>query len=161
MSASIALNTSELQQISQSKEIRSLELWLLARKINKAAVIVKKQWHKLSEEDREKLKSLAYNLTDDRTGLSGVIANFFSLVRLTIIVANGQTDALIAYCKAMSLLIDNIFEAVEQDDPEYQAVLSDTLQELTSHSGSSSKVLKPGETRGWLRSLSDQALNEV
>jgi len=161
MSATIALNTKELQQISQSKEIGSLELLLLARKINKAAIIVKKQWHKLSDEDREKLKILAYKLAESPYGLGSLISKFFSLIRLTIIVANGQTDAFIAYCKAMNLLIDNIFEAVERDDPEYQAVLSDTLQELTSNSGSSGKVLKPGETRGWLRSLSDQALNEV
>jgi hypothetical protein len=161
MSATIALNTTELQQISQSKELRSLELLLLARKINRAAVIVKKQWHKLSDEEREKLKNLAYDLSESRSGLASVISKFLSLVRITIIVANGQADALIAYCEAMNSLVDNIFEAIERDEPEYQAVLSETLQELISDAGSSSKVLKQGETRGWLRNLSDQALNEV
>lgn len=161
MSATIALNTTELQEISQSKELRSLELLLLARKINRAAVIVKKQWHKLSDEEREKLKNLAYDLSESRSGLASVISKFLSLIRITIIVAYGQADALIAYCEAMNSLVDNIFEAVERDEPEYQAVLSETLQELISDSGSSSKVLKPGETRGWLRNLSDQALNEV
>lgn len=161
MSATIALNTTELQQISQSKELRSLELLLLARKINRAAVIVKKQWHKLSDEEREKLKNLAYDLSESRSGLGSVISKFLSLIRITIIVANGQADALIAYCEAMNSLVDNIFEAVERDEPEYQAVLSETLQELISDAGSSSKVLKPGETRGWLRNLSDQALSEI
>lgn len=161
MSATIALNTTELQEISQSKELRSLELLLLARKINRAAVIVKKQWHKLSDEEREQLKNLAYELSETRSGLGGVISKFLSLVRVTIIVANGQADALIAYCEAMNSLVDNIFEAVERDEPEYQAVLSETLQELISDAGSSSKVLKQGETRGWLRNLSDQALSEI
>lgn len=161
MSATIALNTTELQEISHSKELRSLELLLLARKINRAAVIVKKQWHKLSDEEREQLKNLAYELSESRSSLGKVISKFLSLIRITIIVANGQADALIAYCKAMNSLVDNIFEAVERDEPEYQAVLSKTLQELIFDAGSSSKVLKPGETRGWLRNLSDQALNEV
>ncbi|MFB2981504.1 hypothetical protein [Microseira sp. BLCC-F43] len=161
MSATIALNTTELQKIYQSKELRYLELLVLARKINRAAVIVKKQWHKLSDEEREKLKNLAYDLSESRSGLASVISKFLSLVRITIIVANGQADALIAYCEAMNSLVDNIFEAVERDEPEYQAVLSETLQELIYDAGSSSKVLKQGETRGWLRNLSDQALNEV
>jgi esterase/lipase len=161
MSATIVFNTKELQQISQSKEIRYLELFLLARKLNRAAVIVKKQWHKLSDEERENLKKLAYNLTESRSGLGSVISKFLTLIRIAIIVTNGQADALIAYCKAMNSLVDNIFEAVEKDKPEYQAVLLESLQQLTSDSASSGKVLKPGETRGWLRNLSDQALNEI
>ncbi|MBC6478721.1 MAG: hypothetical protein GDA56_14075 [Hormoscilla sp. GM7CHS1pb] len=89
-----------------------------------------------------------------------MVLSFLHSIRAIFVVATGQADALIAYYQAVYLLINNIFDAVERDDPEYQAVLSDTLQELISdpHSG---KVLKKEETRGWLRSLSDKAIREV
>jgi len=69
MEASIVIDTREIKQISQSKEIRPRSLMVLANKINTAAVRIKKQWHKFSIEDREKLENLADQLTEPSRGI--------------------------------------------------------------------------------------------
>ncbi|WP_257237100.1 hypothetical protein [Nostoc sp. 'Peltigera malacea cyanobiont' DB3992] len=62
--------------------------------------------------------------------------------------------------KALDTLVDTILDAVERQDPSYQAVLSDTLEQL--YSGTiQGKELKTEETRDWLRSISDRAISEV
>lgn len=160
MEAAIVIDTREIQQISQAKEIRPRSLMVLAKKINTAAVKIEKQWHKISIADREKLENLADKLTEPSRGMRSWFLNFLHSIRAIFIVATGQADALIAYDRAVDLLINNIFDAVEREDPEYQAVLSDTLQELISEPNSG-KVLKKEETRGWLRSLSYRAIRKI
>lgn len=160
MFADLSIDIREIEDISKSKEAPTLDLMVLAQKINRIAINIKKSWHKLPVEEREKLQKLAYQLTEPRQGLDGLFSQFLSRIRLIIIVATGQTDALIAYSQAFDLLIDNIFDAIERSDSIYEETLSETLDELIADP-ESGKVLQAGETRGWLRSLSDKALNQI
>lgn len=72
----------------------------------------------------------------------------------------GQEEAFRFCINALDCLVDNILDAVEREDPGYQQVLSDTLEELTSNSESGEPI--NADRRGeWLQQLSDKVLRKV
>ncbi|MBE9056848.1 hypothetical protein [Sphaerospermopsis sp. LEGE 08334] len=54
----------------------------------------------------------------------------------------------------------SILDCIEQDNPSYQAVLSDTLEELRLNYEHIPEV-KPEDSSAWLRNIFDKAIAEV
>ncbi len=79
---------------------------------------------------------------------------------MLFINATNQTVAFRSCIEALDMLVENILDAVEHENSSYQAVLSDTLEQLYLNKVQG-KVLEAEETREWLRNLSDSALREV
>ena len=57
-------------------------------------------------------------------------------------------------------MVDTILDCIEQNDPGYQAVLSDTLEELRLNYERIPEV-KPEDSSAWLRNIFDEAIAEV
>ena len=72
---------------------------------------------------------------------------------MVFIKATGQEEAFHDCIDALDCLVDNILDAIEREDPDYQQVLSDTLEELSSNPGSGEPV--NADKRGWLQQVSD------
>lgn len=90
----------------------------------------------------------------------GLKSKIWSKIYLLFLVVTNQTEAFMSCIKALDTLVDTILDAVERQDPNYQAVLSDILEQL--YSGTiQGKELKTEETCDWLRSISDRAIREV
>lgn len=56
-------------------------------------------------------------------------------------------------------LVDAIFSAIESADPAFNQSLFDDIAELVQEPDQG-KEIKPEDVRGWLRSLSDKALEQ-
>ncbi|MEH2382787.1 MAG: hypothetical protein V7K27_28530 [Nostoc sp.] len=161
MSTAIVIFTHEFEQIRQRKIGSSSNFEQLTAKIRKLTHRVKQEWSDLAVEDREGLKEFAYKWLEPPTkGVFSLKSKIWAIIYLLYLHTTNQTEAFRSCMKAMDTLIDTILDAVEREDPSYQAVLSDTLEQL--YSGTmQSKELKPEETRDWLRSISDRAIREV
>ncbi|MEH2193889.1 MAG: hypothetical protein V7K98_14805 [Nostoc sp.] len=161
MSTAIVIFTHEFEQIRQRKISPSSNFEQLTAKIRKLTRRVKQEWSNISVEDREGLKEFAYDwLEPSAKGVFGLKSKIWSKIYLLFLVVTNQTEAFMSCIKALDTLVDTILDAVERQDPSYQAVLSDTLEQL--YSGTiQGKELKTEETRDWLRSISDRAIREV
>ena len=73
---------------------------------------------------------------------------------------SSQRESYNACIDAIDFLVDTILDCVEQDDPGYQAVLSDTLEELRLNYERIPEV-KPEDSSAWLRNIFDEAIAEV
>lgn len=161
MSTAIVIFTHEFEQIRQRKLGDKPNFEQLTAKIRKLTHRVKQEWSDLPVEDREGLKEFAYDwLEPPAKSVFGLKNKIWAIIYFLFLRATNQTEAFNSCIKAMDVLIDTILDAVERQDPSYQAVLSDTLEQL--YSGTiQGKELKPEETRDWLRSISDRAIGEV
>lgn len=158
--AVLVINPYEIEQIRQRKVSPLSKFDEIAARLRRAAKLVKEKWDNFSDEDREFLKQLAYELIEPPK------RDWLYLVRLIRakiswhFMSTSEQEAFKSCIEALDVLVENILDAVERQDPGYQAVLSDTLEQLYS-SETESKVIEVEETREWLRNLSDQAVGEV
>lgn len=159
MSTAIIIDPREIQQI-RHRTINSSRFTMLGRKIHRLAKVVKQEWENFSLEDRETLKKLAYDLIEPSSRLSSLWLKLWDKVYMVFIKVTRQEQALYFCLDALDCLIDNILDAIERENADYQQVLSDTLEELSSNPGVGEPV--DADTRGkWLQQLSDKALKEV
>lgn len=160
MSTAILIDYYEIQRISQRKVSPSSRFDEIAVKVCTLAKKVKQEWNNFSDEDREMLKELAYTISEPKKSVFNPWHKIWARTYMLFLAVTNQLEAFDSCIKALDMLVENIFDAIERQDCGYQAVLSDTLEQL--HSGKEQgKVLKPEETREWLRNLSDSALEEV
>jgi len=159
-SVAVLIDSYEIQQIWQRKVSPSSRFDEIAARLRRIAKIVKQEWNNFPLENREQLKELAYTLIEPRKGLPNLKRAIWVAVYMLFIKATNQTAEFHSCIEALDMLVDNILDAVEQEDPSYQAALSDTLEQLYSKKVQG-KVLEVEGTREWLRNLSDSALGEI
>jgi len=159
-SVAVLIDSYEIQQIWQRKVSPSSRFDEIAARLRRIAKIVKQEWNNFPLENREQLKELAYTLIEPRKGLPNLKRAIWVAVYMLLIKATNQTAEFHSCIEALDMLVDNILDAVEQEDPSYQAALSATLEQLYSKKVQG-KVLEVEETREWLRNLSDSALGEI
>ena len=83
-----------------------------------------------------------------------------SKIYLLFLNLSSQRESFDACVDAIDFLVDTILDCIEQDDPGYQAVLSDTLEELRLNYERIPEV-KPEDSSAWLRNIFDKAIAEV
>lgn len=140
MSTAIILNPHEIRQL-QRRTVNPSKFTTLGIEIRRAAKVIKKEWKNFSPEDREMLKSLAYDLIEPRPWcLDNLWLKLQARVYMLFIRATGQEQALYFCLDALDCLIDNILDAVERENPDYQQVLLDTLEEVSTNPGAGEPV---------------------
>lgn len=131
----------------------------LGQTICEQAEAIKKEWNSYLQEDREALKSVAYNLLESPKGINGLASSIWAKAYMVYVKLTNQQQAFYFYFDALDVLIDTILDAVERDDVGYQQVLLDTLNEINSNLDAGEVV--DTNTREWLHELSNQALKEI
>lgn len=159
MSTAIIIDPREIQQIHH-RTVNPSRFTMLGRKIHRLAKAVKQEWKNFSLEDRETLKELAYDLIESPKGVSSLWLKLWVTPYMVFIKVTRQEESLYFCLDALDCLIDNILDAIERENAEYQKVLSGTLEELSSNPGAGELV--DADRRGkWLQQLPDKALGEV
>ncbi|NJL86953.1 MAG: hypothetical protein HC886_14865 [Leptolyngbyaceae cyanobacterium SM1_1_3] len=132
---------------------------LVNRQLRSAAGSIRQDWKDLSSQQREDLKQFAYTLIEPRE------ANVWTKLRARLYVLRvfmtGRGEDFIRCLDALDSLVDNILDAAERDQPEYNQILSDTIENISSSSSTSSEILEIKDSNGWIQRLSNQALEEV
>jgi hypothetical protein len=160
VSTAIVIDSYEIQSIWQRKASVSSSFDEIALKLRRIAKTVKQEWNNFSDEDREALKELAYTIIEPKRGIFTLWHKIRVRAYMMFLTATNQLEAFNSCIEALDMLVENILDAVERQDSGYQALLSDTLEQLYTDE-EQGKALKPEETREWLRNLSDSALGEV
>jgi hypothetical protein len=153
--------THEFQQIRQKKISSTPKFEQLTAKARRLTHQVKHEWSHLSVQDCERLKGFAYEWIEPPTkGVLSLKSKIKAMIYLLFLHLTNRTEAFSSCMRALDLLSETILDTAMRHEPSYQAVLSDTLEQLYS-CPNLGKELKPEETRDWLRSISDEALREV
>lgn len=144
----------------QRREVKPSKLREAAKKIHNITEAVESSWNEIPENLQEDLEDIAYRLIEPPKKRC-LIVRVFSFVRVAFyafyLKFTGQYDDLLYCLNELDKLVDSVLNAIEQEQPHYHGVLSDTLEELESESADH-KVLGAEEESDWLRKLSDQAL---
>lgn len=149
------------ESVKEDKATNQSRFLKLARTNIRAANLVKKHWNNLSIEDREFLKSFAYDLIEPPTGLSRLWSRLRAEVYTIFIKVTGQEEEFCLCIQSLDYLIDSILDAIEREHPYYEQILSDTLEEVISSLEVEELIDGKGQSGQWLQQLSDQALNEI
>jgi hypothetical protein len=156
----VVIDSSAIRQIRHRTVNPSCFITLAKRNL-RAAEAVKKGWNDLPVEDREFLKSLAYDLIESPKGVRRLWLKLWAETYMIFIKITGQEEAFYFCLRTLDLLIDNILDAIEREHPYYEQVLSDTLEEVISNLEVGELIDGKGQARKWLQQLSDQALKEI
>lgn len=106
------------------------------------------------------MRDFAYSLIEPSHGISGFLGILKAKVYLFFLDITSQRESFDSCMDAINFLVDTILDCVEQEDPSYQAVLSDTLEELRLNYERIPEV-KPEDTSVWLQNIFDEAIREV
>ncbi|MBD2018778.1 hypothetical protein H6F43_01090 [Leptolyngbya sp. FACHB-36] len=145
----------------QGQNKNSSKFVRLCQTLNELADSISRDWHQMQPEEREQWKRLAYSLVrepEHKNFFYRLVHKVRFSVQVFVLIQRGEVDALLECVEALDRLIDNIFDAIEREDPLYQKVLTDTLEELKT---TPAIQLGPEDTREWLRSISSGADEEV
>lgn len=149
----------EIRQITD-KRIKPSLLLDIGHKIDKGAKLIQEKWYSFSESDREELKNIAYRLLENPQGLKALWMYFWGIIYMLFIKITGQEEAFHYCIDALDRLVDNILDAVERENSNYQQTLVDTLEELKSNP-EIGEVLDESIRYGWIREVSDKAVAEI
>ncbi len=115
----VVIDSSEIRSFGH-RAVNPSDFVVLSEKIHRAARAVKKEWNNFSVEDREDLKSLAYDLIDPPKGPSRLWFKVWAQVYIIRIKATGQEKPFKDCLQALDCLVDNILDAVEREHPYYR-----------------------------------------
>lgn len=122
--------------------------------------MVEKGWDKLSEEEREAFSDLAYSVIEPSNSIRFNFPTLIFRFQMAIDILRGQQETILEAALSVQRLVDAILNAIEQENPEYQKHIAESVEEVLSNPQAGS-IVPSGGTRDWLRHLSDQALSEV
>lgn len=156
----VVIDSSAIRQI-RHRTVNPSRFLMLAKRNLRAAKAVKKGWNDLPVEDREFLKSLAYDLIEPPKGVRRLWLKLWAEAYMNFIKITGQEKAFCICLQTLDLLTDNILDAIEREHSYYEQTLSDTLEEVISSPEVGELIGGEGQARQWLQQLLDQAINEI
>lgn len=124
------VDSDEIRQIWQ-RTLRPSHFLPLCGLLHKAAGLVERDWNHLAPEDRELLRRLAYESLEHCHGNLALHSNLWALGYSLFIKSIGKEADFLLCLDALDLLVDNILDAVERDDPTYHQCLLDALGEIS------------------------------
>jgi len=154
--SSAVFDYKQIHQIWERKAKSSVKFDRMTLFLKRESKAIKADWGTYSSEKRNSLKEFAYSLLESPKGIQGFLASLRSKLYFFFLDA-AQKEALVSCLEAIDLLVDTILDCIEQDDPAYQVVLYDTLEELRLNHERIPEV-KPEDTSAWLRDIFDEAV---
>ncbi|MBO1062904.1 MAG: hypothetical protein ACK5WC_16625 [Aphanizomenon sp.] len=160
MSSAILIDFDQIYQVRDNKVSSAAKFDDLASYFKKASRDIKAEWSNFSAEQRDYLRDFAYSFIEPNQGVTGFLEILKSKIYLLFLNLSSQKESYDACLNAIDLLVDTILDCIEQNDPGYQAVLSDTLEELRLNY-ERIPAIKPEDSSAWLRNIFDEAIAEV
>ncbi len=160
MSSEVLIDFDQIYQVRDNKVSSAAKFDDLASYFKKASREIKTEWNNFSSEQRDYLINFAYSFIEPKHGVTGFLDILKSKIYLLFLNLSSQRESYNACIDAIDFLVDTILDCIEQHDPSYQAVLSDTLEELRLNYERIPEV-KPEDSSAWLRNIFDKAIAEV
>lgn len=160
MSSAVLIDFEQVYQVRGNKVSSAAKFDEYASYFKKASREIKTEWTNFSSEQRDALRDFAYSLIDPKEEFTGFWDILKAKIYLLFLHLTSQRESYDACVDAIDFLVDTILDCIEQNDPSYQAVLSDTLEELRLNYKRIPEV-KPEDSSAWLRNIFDKAITEV
>ncbi|WP_071187998.1 hypothetical protein [Trichormus sp. NMC-1] len=160
MSSAVLIDFEQIYQVRGNKVSSSAQFDEYASYFKQASREIKAEWNNFSSEQRDALRDFAYSLIESTEEVTGFLDILKAKIYLLFLNLTSQRESYDACIDAIDFLVDTILDCIEQNDPEYQAVLSDTLEELRLNYERIPEV-KPEDSSAWLRNIFDKAIAEV
>jgi len=160
MSSAVLIDFDQVYQVRGKKVASTSKFDEIASHLKKASRQIKTEWNNFSAEQRDYLTDFAHSCIEPTQGATGFLEILKSKIYLLFLNLTSQRESFDACVDAIDFLVDTILDCIEQDDPGYQAVLSDTLEELRLNYERIPEV-KPEDSSVWLRNIFDEAIAEV
>jgi hypothetical protein len=160
VSSAVLIDFEQIYQVRGNKVSSAAKFDDLASYFKKASREIKAQWSNFSSEQRDALGDFAYSLIEPTEEFTGFLDILKAKIYLLFLNLTSQRESYDACIDAIDFLVDTILDCIEQDNPSYQAVLSDTLEELRLNYEHIPEV-KPEDSSAWLRNIFDKAIAEV
>lgn len=152
MSAAIAINPDEIQQISQPHTVNSSQLRSFARKAETLAIAAENRWEDFSPKERELLEVLIYTSIAHKGATNGLFSSLLTKLSLAWILIKGETDALSEYLNAVLRLKNAVLRAIEREHPLYEQKMAEVVQETLADSNKI-PAMTPDEFSEWLNDV--------
>jgi hypothetical protein len=127
-----SLNFDEIGLIQNRRVAKSSQFIQIGRNLHTAAELIDSKWDKLSPEEKDALRNLAYGLIEPARTTSGIFPRIWSGIYLMFIKVTGQEKSFHFCLDALDCLVDSILNAIENEQISSSTVLSDVLEKLTS-----------------------------
>jgi hypothetical protein len=160
MSSAVLIDFGQIYQVRGNKVASAAKFDEITSRLKKASREIKTEWNNFSSEQRDYLTDFAYSFIEPTQEATGFLDILKSKIYLLFLNLSSQRESFDACIDAIDFLVDTILDCIEQDDPGYQAVLSDTLEELRLNYERIPEV-KPEDSSAWLRNIFDKAIAEV
>ncbi|NET90381.1 MAG: hypothetical protein F6K45_20180 [Kamptonema sp. SIO1D9] len=154
MSLATALNNSEIQEISQPRQVSSSRLQYLARKIEALSVAVETKWNEFSPQERELIEALIYDLIELSQSNENWFADFFKRLFIAWVLLRTDLDSFLRYQNAVQRLKNSVLDAIEKSHPDYEEKIAAALEEALVEIDNS-PAMTQDEFSEWLTSISD------
>lgn len=153
------LNVKQLDNINRRVAYPS-KFRILGRNINQATQKIQENWFDLPEEDRKKLREIAYKLIESEGDNINLFDRTLAFVLYIVVKITGQEKDLMYCVEALDDFVDTILDAIEREDSSYQETLSDIVKDVSSNL-QGGEIVDAKRQRQWLRELSDRALADI
>lgn len=159
MTTAVIVNPYEIKKI-QDRVVNPSNFLVMGKRIHRLAKIVKQEWHNFEEEDRDFLIKLADDLIEPNNNICNFPQKVWSFIYTLMIKVIGQEKEFLFCIDAVDCLVDNIFDAMEQENTTYQEVLSNMIKEVKSNPDIGESI-DAQDGKQWLKDLSDKAFTEI
>jgi len=160
VSSAVLIDFDQIYQVRGKKVASASKFDEIASRLKRASRDIRAEWSNFPSEQRNQLRDFAYSLIEPKPG----VPSFFEIIKANVYLLflnlSSQRESFEACIDAIDYFVDTILDCIEQNDSSYQAVLSDTLEELRLNYERIPEV-KPEDSSAWLRNIFDEAIAEV
>ena len=110
-----SLNFDEICLIQKRRVSKSSQFIQIGHNLHEAAKLIDSKWDKLSSEEKESLKDLAYGLIEPSLTLSSIFPKIWAGIYLVFIKVTGQERSFHFCLDALDCLVDSILDAIENE----------------------------------------------
>jgi hypothetical protein len=160
VSSAVLIDFEQIYQVRGNKVSSAAKFDQLASRLKKVSRDIRAESSNFSSEQRDALRDFAYSLIEPKDEVTGFLDILKAKIYLLFLNLTSQRESYDACIDAIDFLVDTILDCIEQNDPRYEAVLSDTLEELRLNYERIPEV-KPEDSSAWLRNIFDKAIAEV
>jgi hypothetical protein len=133
VTGAILYDPNDIRKI-QYRTVKPSDFSALLRRIRRLTKAIEENWEQFSDEDKDALKHLAYDLIEPPKGFLRVWISIWARIYTFILVQRNQFELFVSCAEALDILIDSILNAIERENNLYKQVFFDTLEEVKKSS---------------------------
>ena len=131
MAQAVTIDAAFLQRVNRPQAFGIAELEQAAMGMTRQAWIVRTQWTALSADQREFLAAWAYRVVNPPRTFPSIATMAIGRLYKAYLVLIGAEHVYLEFGGAVVTLVESILDQVEQENPEYLAMVAEAVAEVS------------------------------